>query len=115
MYSDNWAVVKAALAAGLYPNVALKQTELCAHKFGPVKLNEESMVKMAGDKNDEWFIFDERHEGVIRGVTMVTPMTIFLFAGHNRLPIEYILESNQGKLCNVRKVYNITLFIHTPS
>ena len=96
MYSDNWAVVKAALTAGLYPNIALKQAQLCAHKFGPVKINENSVVKMEAEANDEWFIFDERHENEIRGVTVVTPLTIFLFSGHNRLPIDYILESNQG-------------------
>ena len=99
MFSDNWATVKAALAAGLYPNVALKQPgdtndQICAHKYGPVKISPESDVQ---EKNqDEWFIFDERQENEIRGVTVVTPLTIFLFAGHNRLPSDYILESGQG-------------------
>ena len=96
LFSDNWAVVKAALAAGLYPNVALKHPgdqdeQLCAHKYGPVKISQDSDVQ---DKNhDEWFIYDERQENEIRGVTVVTPLTIFLFAGHNRLPLDYILES----------------------
>ena len=104
LFSDNWAVVKAALAAGLYPNVALKHPgdqdeQLCAHKYGPVKISQDSDVQ---DKNhDEWFIYDERQENEIRGVTVVTPLTIFLFAGHNRLPLDYILESGQGTISKV--------------
>ena len=97
MFSDNWAAVKAALAAGLYPNVALKSDEqICAYKYGPVQISAESRVQ----NDQDWFIYDEKVENEIQGVTVVTPLTIFLFAGHNRLPIDYILESSQGNNMN---------------
>lgn len=96
--SENWAVVKAALTAGLYPNVALKCDAITtAHKFGPVKIDEAVSV-VDKETDNQWFIFDAKDEEAkaIRGVTIVSPITIFLFTGHNRLPTDYIQESLQG-------------------
>ena len=98
--SENWAIVKAALTAGLYPNVALQlntENQICAHKFGPVIIDgDKSVVK--SNSSGQWYIFDERSDNTIKGVTVVSPLTIFLFAGHNRLPTEYIVECAQGEL-----------------
>ncbi len=57
--SENWAVVKAALAAGMYPNVAfrLNNGQLCAHKFGPVDISETESV--VGPNNHEWFLYED--------------------------------------------------------
>ena len=96
--SENWAVIKAALTAGLYPNVAFQPSPdqpICAHKFGPVNIDTHDSVLVQNSAH-HWYIFDERKENKISGVTVVSPITIFLFGGHNRLPSEYIQEATQA-------------------
>ena len=48
----------------------------------------------------DWFIFDEMtragHLAMIRGVTAVSPVTVLIFAGPNRLPIETVSEADAG-------------------
>ncbi len=48
----------------------------------------------------DWFVFDEMtragHLAMIRGVTAVSPATILIFAGPNRLPIEAVSEADAG-------------------
>lgn len=98
--AGNWALIKAALTAGLYPNVAAKLDEanaqnVYATKSGKVELLEDSVV--GHSESHEWLIFDEISDhNEIAGVTVVTPITVFLFTGHNRLPNEFLVESIQG-------------------
>ena len=45
--TENWAIIKAALTAGLYPNVAFQPSydqPICAHKFGPVNIDNQDSV-----------------------------------------------------------------------
>jgi HrpA-like RNA helicase len=100
--SENWAIIKAALTAGLYPNVAFQPSydqPICAHKFGPVNIDNQDSVLVQNSLH-HWYVFDERKENRISGVTVVSPITIFLFAGHNRLPSEFIQEATQGNNMN---------------
>ena len=80
-------MIKAALTAGLYPNVAFQPSEepsIFAHEFGQVKIDTEKSV-LEENPEQHWYIFDQRKENKISGITVVSPITIFLFAGPNRL------------------------------
>ena len=80
-------MIKAALTAGLYPNVAFQPSEepsTFAHEFGQVKIDTEKSV-LEENPEQHWYIFDQRKENKISGITVVSPITIFLFAGPNRL------------------------------
>ena len=53
---------------------------------------------MVKDTEQDWYIFDEKNENVINGVTAVTPVTVFMFSGHNRLPSDFLMEAKPGKI-----------------
>ena len=61
--------------------------------------NSEAKSKI-GKLPTDWFIFDEMtragHLAMIRGVTAVSPVTVLIFAGMNRLPIETVSEADAG-------------------
>ena len=99
--SENWAVVKAALVAGAYPSLArydrVKRV-LQTKKENKVKLFQRSVVlddikaqtgSLDGLPTD-WLIYDELTKAgrltMIKGVTAISPITVALFAGRNRLP-----------------------------
>lgn len=96
--SENWAVIKASLTAGLYPNIAFQsQNQICAHSHGPVNMQDSVIELKDVDENvQKWFVYEQYQDKNIKGITMVNPITVFLFAGHNRLPTEYIQECTQG-------------------
>merc|ERR1719318_1086705 len=91
--SENWAVVKACLVAGLYPNLARLVREE-GGKVG-IRTQKESKVRIhpggvqAGSplalKNSptDWFVFDEMTRvgrcAYVRGVTPVSPLAVCLF------------------------------------
>uniref|UniRef100_A0A8C4R1B1 RNA helicase n=1 Tax=Eptatretus burgeri TaxID=7764 RepID=A0A8C4R1B1_EPTBU len=105
--SENWAVVKAALVAGLYPNVAhvnrQARTLNSSWKQG-LRFHQGSVLflpqttKVTAGKNQEavaalptdWIVFDEmshQHcQACVRCCSAVSPITIALFAGPARLP-----------------------------
>ena len=93
-YADHWGVIKASLTAGMYPNVAarLDKNHLCVHQGAATKISENSVAK---ETTHDWYIFDAKNsmneDEIIEGVTAVTPVTVFMFAGHNRLP-RYVRE-----------------------
>jgi hypothetical protein len=107
--SENWAVVKAALTSGLYPEVAARfdrSGQIFAHKSGHVTIDSDSVVEISKDEKNEWFIFDEKTcQNVISGVTVVTSLTVFFFAGHNKLPQDILQDTNQG----IYSIYHLLL------
>lgn len=96
-YSDNWAVVKACLVAGLYPNVCRVDKENATiktridKKISPhpssvirdksLKKNKESILSLPS----EWIVFEEKTRAgshcLIKCNTVVAPVTIALFCG----------------------------------
>lgn len=108
--SDSWAVVKACLVAGLYPNLARvdrnasvmrsqKEPKLLLHpssvlreqlqdtsdKKGPMWTHDKAVQNLATD----WIIFEEMSRSGnmvhVKTCTVVTPLTVALFAGPMRL------------------------------
>ncbi|XP_058459570.1 3'-5' RNA helicase YTHDC2-like isoform X2 [Malaya genurostris] len=96
-YSDSWAVVKACLVAGLYPNVCRVDKENATiktrieKKISPhpssvirdksLKKNKESILSLPS----EWIVFEEKTRAgthcLIKCNTVVAPVTIALFCG----------------------------------
>nr|UZE37972.1 YTH domain containing 2 [Miichthys miiuy] len=103
MNSENWAVVKAALVAGMYPNLVHLNREtavLSSNRekkihFHPTsilnqfQLKENSPAKSAQACPTDWLIYNEMSRGhrmaSVRCCSMVTPITVAIFGGCARL------------------------------
>ena len=88
--SGNWALVQAAVVAGLYPNVAHSSPgsqQFLSHDNLKARISTRSLVKPADpqDGRIRWVVFDEVSRGAmntdLRDVSVVSPITIFLVAG----------------------------------
>ncbi|KAG7240878.1 hypothetical protein INR49_023452 [Caranx melampygus] len=79
--SENWAVVKAALVSGMYPNLVHLNQETSMLSSNREKKN--SSGKMARGLPTDWLIYDEMSRGhrmaSVRCCSMVTPITVTLF------------------------------------
>uniref|UniRef100_A0A8C9VBT5 RNA helicase n=1 Tax=Scleropages formosus TaxID=113540 RepID=A0A8C9VBT5_SCLFO len=106
--SENWSVVKAALVAGMYPNVILVDREshcLRAFKEKKVHFHPTSVLSQTQFKKispvsgqvaaiqslpTDWLIYDEMRRAQtsasVRGCTAVTPLTVVLFGGCAKMP-----------------------------
>lgn len=93
--SQNWAVVKACLVAGHYPNVAhinRKKSTMTSSMVKTLGIHKSSVIRCAGEKKDsmksfpsEWLIFEEKVRIasylLAQTSTLVNALTIALFAG----------------------------------
>ena len=102
-HSENWAVVKAALTAGYFPNIirvergnAFKQ-KLMSRKESLVMFHPSSSLSMAcqrgkclNDLSSDWLIYEEMsrigRNSFARLCTLVSPLTLVVFCGAARLP-----------------------------
>ncbi|XP_053859095.1 3'-5' RNA helicase YTHDC2-like isoform X1 [Vidua macroura] len=114
--SENWAVIKAALVAGMYPNLvhvdreSLLLTEPKEKKvrFHPTSVLGQSQCKKIAPANGQaaaiqalptdWLIYDEmtaaHRTANIRCCSVVTPVTVSLFCGPARLPSNALQASS---------------------
>ncbi|XP_072216626.1 3'-5' RNA helicase YTHDC2 isoform X2 [Excalfactoria chinensis] len=112
--SENWAVVKAALVAGMYPNLVHVDREnlvLTGPREKKVRLHPTSVLSQAQYKKippsngqaaavqalpTDWLIYDEMTRAHrianIRCCSVVTPVTVALFSGPVRLPRNALQE-----------------------
>lgn len=114
--SENWAVVKAALCAGMYPNIIRvdrQKSQLLSYKEGKVKFHLSSVLntlptsaclsKTATHRNvvknlpSDYLMYDEmsRYERLafVRCCTLVSSATVALFAGPAKLPSDAIKDA----------------------
>ncbi|XP_034942957.1 3'-5' RNA helicase YTHDC2-like isoform X2 [Chelonus insularis] len=114
--SENWAVVKAALTAGLYPNLirvdkecgqlrSQKESKILFHPsstlrdFSKSSKTNLSQLHSACVKSlpSDWLVYEEMSRCGrfchAKTVTLVNPMTIALFSGPARLPMDVIYEA----------------------
>ncbi|XP_011502346.1 PREDICTED: probable ATP-dependent RNA helicase YTHDC2 [Ceratosolen solmsi marchali] len=115
--SENWAVVKAALTAGLYPNLirvdrehdqlrTQKEVQVVFHPTSTLRdfsnLFYQSMSTPTHTANvkslpSDWLLYEEMsHSGKfchVQTVTIVNPITVVLFSGPARLPMDVIFEA----------------------
>ncbi|NXI22721.1 YTDC2 helicase, partial [Sterrhoptilus dennistouni] len=114
--SENWAVVKAALVAGMYPNLAHVNREslvVTASKEKKVRFHPTSVLSQPQYKKippangqaaavealpTDWLIYDEMTRAHrianIRCCSVVTPITVALFCGPARLPSNALQSSS---------------------
>ncbi|KAM4050942.1 3'-5' RNA helicase YTHDC2 isoform 2-T5 [Anomaloglossus baeobatrachus] len=112
--SENWAVVKAALVAGMYPNLIHVDREnmlLTSNKEKRVRFHPTSVLSQAQYKKippengqaaaiqslpTDWLIYDEMTRAHrisnIRCCSVVTPAAIAIFSGPARLPSNALQE-----------------------
>ncbi|XP_043915095.1 3'-5' RNA helicase YTHDC2 [Protopterus annectens] len=112
--SENWAVVKAALVAGMYPNVIhvdRHNVMLVGSKEKKVRIHPTSVLSQPQYKKippangqaaavqalpTDWIIYDEMTRAhrisSIRCCSAVTPVTVALFSGPARLPSSALQE-----------------------
>ncbi|ESO89626.1 hypothetical protein LOTGIDRAFT_124894 [Lottia gigantea] len=112
--SENWAIVKAALCAGMYPNlVKVNRSKKClmTQKHADVQFHMSSVLSAPpsaslsrkGRKElittlpSDWLIFEEMTRfqklACVRCCTLVSPMAVALFAGSAKLPDNAVQES----------------------
>uniref|UniRef100_A0A1B6M6V0 RNA helicase n=1 Tax=Graphocephala atropunctata TaxID=36148 RepID=A0A1B6M6V0_9HEMI len=119
--SDNWAVVKAALTGGLYPNLARvdreynvlrtqKEHKVMFHPWSTLReVSKSSRVSVADTHTTtvrglptDWVVYEEMHRvgrlGHIRTCTVVSALTVGIFAGPTRLPIDAMEDSDHPSL-----------------
>ncbi|XP_039946668.1 3'-5' RNA helicase YTHDC2-like isoform X2 [Hirundo rustica] len=114
--SENWAVIKAALVAGMYPNLVhvdreglvLTEPKEKKVRFHPTSVLGQSQYKKIAPANGQaaaiqalptdWLIYDEitrAHKTAnIRCCSVVTPVTVSLFCGPARLPSNALQASS---------------------
>ncbi|KAM4878739.1 3'-5' RNA helicase YTHDC2-like isoform 2-T2 [Sylvia borin] len=114
--SENWAVVKAALVAGMYPNLVhvdraslvLTSPKEKKVRFHPTSVLSQPQYKKIPPVNGQaaavealptdWLIYDEMTRAHrianIRCCSVVTPITVALFCGPARLPSNALQASS---------------------
>ncbi|XP_059214340.1 3'-5' RNA helicase YTHDC2 isoform X2 [Centropristis striata] len=108
--SENWAVVKAALVAGMYPNLvhinpetslasSSREKKLHFHPTSTLsqsQFKENSPAKSAQTFPTDWLIYDEMSRGhrmaSVRCCSMMTPITVAIFGGCAKLPSSALQE-----------------------
>ncbi|XP_024120086.1 3'-5' RNA helicase YTHDC2 isoform X2 [Oryzias melastigma] len=116
--SENWAVVKAALVMGLYPNLIQVNTkgsllssleEKKVHFHPTCVLSQQVNEENTSAENElalptDWLIYDEMSRGHrvarVRCCSLVTSITVAIFGGHARLPCS-TLEDDAAHQTNV--------------
>ncbi|NXE52002.1 YTDC2 helicase, partial [Casuarius casuarius] len=121
--SENWAVVKGALVAGMYPNLVHVDREsliLTGPKEKKVRFHPTSVLSQPQYKKippangqaaaiqalpTDWLIYDEMTRAHrianIRCCSVVTPVTVSLFCGPARLPSNALQEPSSFRVDGV--------------
>ena len=104
----------------LHPSSVLLESQ---QSEGVGTVSAERNRSSVGRIPTEWFIFDEMtragHLAMVRGVTAVSPVTVLVFAGPNRLPIETVSEADAGvqgeemKRSKVQRLYLVSFIQET--
>ncbi|KAG8130831.1 hypothetical protein E2320_017417 [Naja naja] len=105
--SENWAVVKGALVAGMYPNIVHVDREnvvLTGPKEKKIPPANGQVAAIQALPTD-WLIYDEMTRAHrianIRCCSVVTPVTVALFCGSARLPSNALQEPSSFRVDGV--------------
>ncbi|KAK3765938.1 hypothetical protein RRG08_002182 [Elysia crispata] len=115
--SDNWALVKGCLVAGTYPNIIqrdVKKKVLCTFSESNVRFHNWSVLMPEPKASNRiptnsvlkkeikalpsnWLIYEEMSRStnvaIARHCSLVSPESVFLFAGHSKVTPEMITET----------------------
>ncbi|XP_022100852.1 probable ATP-dependent RNA helicase YTHDC2 [Acanthaster planci] len=105
--SENWAVVKASLCAGMYPNIMKvdrKKSQLMTQTESKIRFHPNSVMHDTGNGQStmhqahvgiirslptDWLIYEEmtrfQHHTSVRCATVISPLAVALFCGPSRL------------------------------
>ncbi|KAH9518412.1 3'-5' RNA helicase ythdc2 [Bulinus truncatus] len=112
--SDNWAIVKACLLAGTYPNIMQRDESmaLCTLNERNVKFHSSSVLqpttsatnihtskslkKFVKSLPSKFIIYDEMSRfqriSLAKYCTLVSPTAVFLFGGHSKITTDAIIQ-----------------------
>ncbi|KAH0950534.1 hypothetical protein HN011_001845 [Eciton burchellii] len=119
--SENWAVVKAALTAGLYPNLirvdrehmqlrTQKEVKVFFHPSStlrdcpksPRMTSAQTHAANVQSMPCDWLLYEEMSRTGrfchVKVVTLVNPLTVALFSGPARLPMDVLYEAESAVL-----------------
>ncbi|KAG8185460.1 hypothetical protein JTE90_019719 [Oedothorax gibbosus] len=119
--SEIWAVIKAALCAGSYPNIIRidrDRQQLITQKESKVKFQHSSILnklpvsakqsaaslhrQMMSELPCDWLLYEEMmrtgSQAYAHCCTLITPVTVALFTGAARLPLDALHEPDQARL-----------------
>ncbi|XP_052279613.1 3'-5' RNA helicase YTHDC2-like isoform X2 [Dreissena polymorpha] len=105
--SENWAVVKAALCAGAYPNIVRwdqQAKKLIGQSSGKIGVHKSSVLPTEPRSlPSDWLLYEEMTQAgqgssytslaCIRCCTLVSPITVALFAGPAKLPADAVKDN----------------------
>ncbi|XP_078688349.1 3'-5' RNA helicase YTHDC2-like isoform X4 [Branchiostoma floridae x Branchiostoma belcheri] len=114
--SENWAVIKAALCAGSYPNMVRVDREnlwLTTQMEKSVRFHNTSVLGQAANPKvtvalshaqsvtklpTDWLVYEEisraHRYAYVRCCTLMSPVTVAIFAGPSRLPLDALTDPN---------------------
>lgn len=102
--SENWAVVKAALSAGQYPNILNKDSEFKGEQSKQkleIKFHPSSVFQLLKVRTlpTRWLVYHQKvkinEKAYLQYCTIVSPLTVALFAGSTKRPfIDSAASSN---------------------
>lgn len=113
--ADNWALVKAALTGGAYPNLARVDREhntlrtqkefkvlfhpsSTLHETGKNARTSSSYAAAVAALPSDWLLYEEMNRVGrvcrIQTCTVVSPLTVAIFAGPSRLPLDAVLDND---------------------
>ncbi|XP_054265562.1 3'-5' RNA helicase YTHDC2-like isoform X2 [Macrosteles quadrilineatus] len=121
--SENWAVVKAALTGGLYPNLARvdrdhnvlrtqKEHKVVVEPWSTLREPCKSARTSVADTHTaivcglptDWLIYEDLCKvgrlSMVQTATVVTPVTVAIFAGPTRLPPDAVEDSEHPSLAS---------------
>ncbi|CAG5133284.1 unnamed protein product [Candidula unifasciata] len=129
--SDNWALVKACLVAGTYPNIIQRDRTNCLctttekrvrfHTSSVLQpatsvtsvLPANSMKKFVKTLPSKWLIYEEmsrsQRVSLAKYCTLVSPAAMFLFAGHSKVTTDAIKQSEDPEDGGDRHAGNVTV------
>lgn len=112
--SDNWALVKACLLAGTYPNIIQRDEDnaLCTITERNVRFHSSSVLqpvtsvtsmhpvkslkKVIKSLPSKWIIYEEmsrfQRVSLAKYCTLVSPAAVFLFGGHSKVTTDAITQ-----------------------
>ncbi|XP_071964049.1 3'-5' RNA helicase YTHDC2-like [Antedon mediterranea] len=117
--SENWAVVKSSMCAGMYPNIIRIDREkmvMTTQRESNVRFHPScTLVDPTGAKNraaqdkdvvrslpTDWLMYEEltrvHHLTSVRCLSLITPITIALFAGPARLPHDAFVQAKMNSM-----------------
>lgn len=106
--SENWAVVKAALCAGAYPNIIhwdRQSRRFVGQASEKINIHISSVLPRKSALPSDWLFYEEMTRAgnqasftgmaCVKCCTILSPVTVAIFAGPSKLPADALREASE--------------------